>query len=252
MAMAKIRKKSKGYNHSFIECSCGKKHCRVCSNQIENVCTQCGLPKDKLTTCCYGGQLSSSNDRAVKNGTLDFTEEGWVNLDKDGNPEKQHSEIGKYEKKYTRDSAEGIPSGSNLRPASEEIIDEAEEIAPPAGGYFVTVPSRGPTFLQEPQTEEVQETVVDMGVDMATCDEEEIDPIEEEMNADIAETEENTEVKWKPVFGDGDGARIARKKVLTYYGVPDGLVENTTVIKEKSSGNRKRKRSRRSSRRRKK
>lgn len=64
--------------HNFIECFCGKEHCRICS-ETENVCTKCGLSKDMLTTHCCGVTLTKEKVEAVKNGILDFNAcEGWI------------------------------------------------------------------------------------------------------------------------------------------------------------------------------
>lgn len=88
----KIGQDMKTHGHNFLKCSCGKEHCRVCSKKIENICTQCGLSQEYLTTHCYGRILTKKKYEGIKNGTLNFTEEGWVNINKDGIPQKQHSE----------------------------------------------------------------------------------------------------------------------------------------------------------------
>ena len=78
--------KMNSFKHNFLKCSCGKKHCRVCSKQIENVCTKCGLSKETLTTSCCGSPLTKESFESVQNGTLDYHVEkgGWIHINKDG------------------------------------------------------------------------------------------------------------------------------------------------------------------------
>jgi len=78
--------KMNSFKHNFLKCSCGKKHCRVCSEQIENVCTKCGLSKETLTTNCCGSALTKESFDNVQNGTLDYHVEkgGWIHINKDG------------------------------------------------------------------------------------------------------------------------------------------------------------------------
>jgi hypothetical protein len=129
MAFSKYGRKKMKHNHKFLKCSCGKKHCRVCSNETENICTQCGLSQETLTTLCCEHTLTEKNNRAVKNGTLDFTKEGWVTIDENGITQKQQPESG-FTARYGRPSfkAYGRPSFKAQYKACEP--DEACEDEP--------------------------------------------------------------------------------------------------------------------------
>ena len=151
---------SSARQHSFLQCSCGKEYCRVCAKEIENVCVNCGLPEEKLTTFCYGEQLSKRNDKCVRNGTLDFTENGWVNIDKDGNSQKQHSE-----KIITWDSLDGVQEEAG--PDCRAIVDDPLPIMPEtAPGPFTDASARAFSYGIDEGEEDVQfEKDVEEGVE---------------------------------------------------------------------------------------
>jgi hypothetical protein len=69
--------------HKFFECHCNKPYCMFCDGGL-GYCTVCNGFEGTLTTECCGRKLTEiEEDKIYKEGTLDFKEGQWIEIQKD-------------------------------------------------------------------------------------------------------------------------------------------------------------------------